>query len=372
MSNEVSTVSNPFASSQVAARSNNNAIADGEQQRAIAEVQAAVLMAKKFPRDQIAAMDRILQSCTRQTLAEQAIYQYARGGTNISGPSIRLAECLAQGWGNISFGLRELEQRNGESTMQAFAWDIETNSRREMTFQVPHVRHTRQGQKRLTDPRDIYEMVANQGARRLRACILSVIPGDVVEAAVNQCEATMHTKVAVTPELIKTLQEKFAEYGVSKAMLEERIQRRIDAITPALVVQLRKIFNSLKDGMSQPGDWFNAVGEPEKKKGEESLKEKLASKKEKESEPKPEPEEVNEPQNTEPEAVEVEKKEDNINLADMPHETQTQGRAKAKEFIKQIEAGAEKVDLLQQCGEGFIESLSKNGLGLLKSKIEKA
>ena len=32
---------------------------------------------------------------------------------------------MAQAWGNMQFGIRELDQRNGESTVQAFAWDVE-------------------------------------------------------------------------------------------------------------------------------------------------------------------------------------------------------------------------------------------------------
>ena len=38
-----------------------------------------------------------------------------------------------------------------------------------------------------------------------------------------------------------------------------RIQRRLDTITPAQFVNLRKIYNSLKDEMSKPEDWFPAA-----------------------------------------------------------------------------------------------------------------
>lgn len=246
--------SNPFA---VAARPlSANAAADTDQTRAIAETQAAMVIAKRFPRDQIAAMDRILQAFTRPTLAESAMYSYSRGGTDITGPSIRAAETLAQCWGNIQFGVRELEQRNGESTVEAFAWDIETNARQVKVFQVPHLRYTKKGSYKLEDPRDVYELVANQGARRLRACILGIIPGDVTEQAMRQCETTLRTKIEVTPDLIKSLLAKFAEHGVMQAQIEKRIQRHMDAITPALVVQLGKIYNSLKDGMSTPSEWF--------------------------------------------------------------------------------------------------------------------
>ncbi len=245
---------NPFAAQRRAAAA---AGAEADNQRAIAEVQSAMIIAQRFPRDPILAVDNILQAFTRPSLAESAMYQYARGGQDITGPSIRAAETIAQCWGNIQYGVRELEQRNGESTVEAFAWDVQTNTRATRTFQVAHVRHTRSGQTKLTDPRDIYELVANQGSRRLRACILQIIPGDVVEAAVKQAETTLQTKVAITPELVQSLIDKFAQIGVSREALEVRAQRRIDAITPALVVQLGKIYNSIKDGMSVAADWFD-------------------------------------------------------------------------------------------------------------------
>lgn len=227
-----------------------------ESQRAIAETQAAVVMAKRFPRDSVAAMDRILQAFTRPGLAEAAQYSYVRAGTEVTGPSIRSAEAIAQLWGNMQFGIRELEQRSAESTVQAFAWDLETNTRREVTFVVPHVRDTKQGPKVLKDSRGIYEMVANQGARRLRACILAVIPGDVIDAAMQQVSTTLATKAQATPERIVTLVEKFAALGVTKQMLEKRLQRRVEVITPALIISLGRIYNSIKDGMSGPQDWF--------------------------------------------------------------------------------------------------------------------
>lgn len=226
------------------------------------EVQSAMIIAKRFPRDQVQAMDRILQACTRHGLAEGALYSYNRGGSEVTGPSIRLAEAMAQAWGNLQFGIRELEQKNGESTVEAFAWDLETNTRQVKVFQVPHVRHTKSGSKVLTDPRDIYELVANQGARRLRACILGVIPGDVSEAAQQQCEVTLAAKADTSPEAIKKLISAFAQYDVTQEMISKRIGNRVEAIRPAQMIQLRKIYSSLRDGMSAVADWFDVQKEP--------------------------------------------------------------------------------------------------------------
>jgi hypothetical protein len=248
---------NPFA---VAQRQEfqppQRALANTDQQRAVAEVQAGMMLARMNPRDEVRSMDRILNACARPTLAESAVYTYSKGGINITGPSIRLAEAMAQAWGNLSFGIRELDQVAGESTVQAFCWDMETNVRREMTFQVSHIRYTKSGSRKIEDPREIYEHVANQGARRLRACILAVIPGDVTEVAVNQCEQTMSAQADTSPEAMKRMVDAFSAFGVTKEQIEKRIQRRIDAIQPAQVVSLRKIHNSLKDGMSTPTDWF--------------------------------------------------------------------------------------------------------------------
>ncbi|CDG19955.1 conserved protein of unknown function [Xenorhabdus poinarii G6] len=261
----MSNVINPFNSNAPQSQPAPGMVAV-EQQRAIQEVQAAMVIAKKFPRDPIMAMDKILQACTRPTLAEGALYSFSRGGAEVSGPSIRLAEAVAQNWGNIQFGIRELEQKNGESTVEAFAWDIETNTRQVKTFTVPHIRFTRNGKKKLEDPRDIYELVANQGSRRLRACILSIIPGDVIEAAVNQCDVTLKSNVDTSPEAIKNMVEVFkTEFGVNSEQIQKRIQCRVEAMRPAQMVQMRKIYASLRDGMSSVDDWFDKTEATQKK-----------------------------------------------------------------------------------------------------------
>lgn len=222
------------------------------------EVQAMILLAKKFPRDEDAAIARITTACKRKKLAEASMYQYARGGSDITGPSIRLAECLAQCWGNIEHGIKELSQANGESVVEAYCWDMETNYRSSKVFTVKHVRSTKSGTYALTDPRDVYEMVANQGARRVRSCILAVIPRDIQDLAVEQCTKTLlegHTEPLV--DRVRKMFAKYAEFGVTKEQIEARCQRKSEAFTEQNLLDLRKIYMSLKDGMSKPDEWFD-------------------------------------------------------------------------------------------------------------------
>ena len=230
-----------------------------ESSRVLAEVQASLAVAQARPRDEERRVDRIMTACQRVRLAEGAAYSYAKGGTNITGASIRLLECVAQHWGNINFGFRELSQVDGESTVEAFAWDLETNTKRSTTFVVPHKIHTRKGDKVLKDPREIYEYVANQAQRRVRACLENILPRDIIEDALDECEATLKAKADVSPAGIKKMVDAFLKsHGVTKQQIEKRIQRKVSAIEPAQIIALRRIFNSIKDGMSVPSDWFES------------------------------------------------------------------------------------------------------------------
>lgn len=257
------------------------------------EVQAAMIVAKRFPRDEDLAASRILKACKRPGLAEAACYEYSKGGTKITGPSIRLAEVMAQNWGNIDFGFVELERSRGVdgvgvSIVQAHAWDMETNTRRAATFNVRHWRDTRQGGYALDDEREIYEAIANQAARRVRACVLAVIPGDIQDAAVEQCEKTLAGQsTEPLTDRIRKMISAFDEVGVSKAQIELKLGHATSAITNSEMARLTKIFTSIRDGFGTVAEHFPS-GEPksEKKSMEEIDKQlKPAEKKEPAKEP---------------------------------------------------------------------------------------
>lgn len=248
------------------------------------EVQGQIIMAKKFPRDYVVSCNRIMQACQRKGLAEKAMYEYPRGGQKVIGPSVRLAEALAQSWGNMSFGVVELEQKAGESQVMAYAWDLETNTRQEKIFSVPHILSTKKGPKTLTDPRDIYEMVANQGARRLRSCILGIIPGDVVEDAMEQCNKTLIGK-ADEPiiDLVKDMAAIFKkEFSVPLEAIEKYIGCKSTAFSMNDLVRLKRVYTSLKDGMAKREEIFELPG-VEKNEAEDAFagKEKKDKKEEK-------------------------------------------------------------------------------------------
>ena len=237
-------------------------ISNVDSSRAIAEVQASLVIAKRFPRDENRAIERIKNSCGRTSLANVALYSYARGGTEITGASIRLLEAVKIAWGNIDSGWRELERNEDRAIVQAYAWDKETNVKEERTFEVPLIRYTRKGSYKLSDPRDIYELEANNAARRVRACLQAVIPSDVIEEAINACIATQQANVDMSPETIKALIAAFEKLGVTQSMIEKRLNRKLSAIQAGNVVQLRTVYKSIVDGIGKVSDFFEPEEAP--------------------------------------------------------------------------------------------------------------
>jgi len=239
-----------------------SATAEMVTSRQTQEVQGQIIMAKKFPRDEIAARNRILTACQRKRLAEQAEYEYKRGTSKVTGVSIRLAEALAQNWGNMDFGFVELEQRSGESQVMAYAWDLETNTRQTKIFSVPHVRETKEGNYPLTKPRDIYEQVANQAARRVRACILGIVPGDIVEEAVEQCRKTLEDgeEKPLIDRIKNCVLTAEREYQIPKESLEKYIGCKAEAFSMNDLIRLNRVFNSIKDGMAKREEIFELPG----------------------------------------------------------------------------------------------------------------
>ena len=234
-----------------------------EASRAIAEAQGKLVIAKRFPRDEISAYAKAIEACQRPSMAEKAFYSFPRGGQVVEGPTIRFAEELARCWGNIDYGIKELSQDDGKSEMQAYAWDLETNAQSVQNFTNLHQREVGKKMQVLTSLRDIYENNANMATRRLRARILAILPSWFVDDAIKACKATLKKMATGDAELplidqVKHLVLKFAKFGVTQEQIETRLKRKIDTMTADDFVEYTGIFNALKNNESKVADWFEA------------------------------------------------------------------------------------------------------------------
>jgi hypothetical protein len=220
-----------------------------EQSRAIEEVRAAMVVAQQCPRNEDAALAGMRRSCGRMELASRAFFAFPRGGETVSGETIHLARELARNWGNISHGVTELRRDDpgGTSEMQAFAWDLQTNVRSAHVFIVPHRRDTKKGVRTLTDLRDIYENNANNGARRLREAIFSVMPIWYTAEAVELCRATLSGISGAELETrIERAVRAYDRLGVTIDQLEAKVGRRRPQWTGQEFATLDVLFSSLR------------------------------------------------------------------------------------------------------------------------------
>lgn len=222
-----------------------------EQSRAVAEVQAAIVVAQQCPRNVQLAIVELEQSCRQMGLAEKAFYRFPRAGGAVTGPSVHLARELARCWGNVQYGLTEMRRDDeyAQSEMQAFAWDVQTNTRNASTFIVPHMRDKKGGPEKLTDMRDIYENNANNGARRVREAIFAILPPWFVEKAKELCSQTLRDGGGVPlPQRIADAIRVFAGLGVTTDQLETKLGRASGKWTEHDVAQLGITYKSIQRG----------------------------------------------------------------------------------------------------------------------------
>lgn len=233
-----------------------------EASRAIAEAQGKLVIAKRFPRDEVAAYAKAMEACQRPKMAEKAFYAFPRGGQTVKGPTIRFAEELARCWGNIDYGIKELSQDDGKSEMQAYAWDLETNAQSVQNFTNPHQREQGKKMVTLTSQRDIYENNANMATRRLRARILAILPSWFVEDCIAECERTLAGQND-TPlvDRVKKMVVQFARFGVTQEQIEHRLKRKIDTMNADDFTEYIGIYNAIKQNESKVSDWFEAEKE---------------------------------------------------------------------------------------------------------------
>jgi hypothetical protein len=138
---------------------------------------------------------------------------------------------------------------HGQSEMLAFAWDLQSNTRVQTIFIVPHMRDKKGGPVKLVDMRDLYENNANQGARRVRECIFAVVPVWFRNEAEDICRRTL-AEGGGKPlaQRVADALARFADLDVLESDLVRRVGRPVEEWTASTVGALVTTYQSLKRG----------------------------------------------------------------------------------------------------------------------------
>lgn len=250
----------PFSRMMATQGMNTGAIAI-EQERAIAEAQGQLILAKRFPRSITGSMSEFLDTCKSPEFAATAFYTVPNRG---SGPSIRFAEEAARCYGNFQYGHRELSRTEGKSEVEVYAWDMQNNNYSKRQITVMHFVDTKYGPKPCRDQADIDNLIANKASKQMRGRILALLPKHLVAAGQEACKRTLLAvkegqpiEKSLAERLQMMLQAFTKRFGVSQAHLEKYLKHPLDHTTLDELADLQGIFAALKDGNAQVGEYFS-------------------------------------------------------------------------------------------------------------------
>ncbi len=227
-----------------------------------AEIDSMITTAKTYPRDVRRSIDNAVMLATLDEATAQSCFyclpRKEKDGTKkeIKGGSIRLAEIMANSWGNLHAATRIVENDGKHITAQSVAWDLESNVKITVDNKVSIV--FGKGANQYTANADMQTVLANAAAAKaLRNAIFKVVPKALVDRVLEKAmqfaigdQKSMNSKV---DEVI----QKLGKMGIDKArILEYYGYESISQITAEDFKSLIGVGTALKEGYIKVDDVF--------------------------------------------------------------------------------------------------------------------
>lgn len=243
---------------------------DMEQSLAIglsrAEIDQQIATARRFPRSIKHAINNILSLATLdEDTAEECIYSLPRGGKAIEGASIRLAEIIAQSWGNCRIATRVVHVDRIEKYIEAEGvyHDLETNM-----ATLARVRRRIVDSKGRLYNDDMIQQTGNAAASIARRnAILAGVPKGVwwkgYDAARQVVMGDIQTLANRRAEALKA----FQRFGVVPEQVFGALNvNGEEDVTLDHIVTMRGMFSALKNGEATVEEMFPAPASSQKAK----------------------------------------------------------------------------------------------------------
>lgn len=183
------------------------------------EVEAQLDAAHKYPRKIKQFLDEAITLATyNEDIAASCIYSVPRGGKNITGPSVRLAEICISAYRNLHVGARVIGAEDKEVVSQGVCWDLEKN-----------IRITIEKRRKITDKsgkrfnEDMINVTGNAAASiALRDSAFRVIPRTYVNVVYEAARSVAVGNASTLSARRATVVEKLVKMG---AMLDRILAR---------------------------------------------------------------------------------------------------------------------------------------------------
>ena len=160
---------------------------------------------------------------------------------------------------------------------KAYCRDYELNVTSSITWMIPLVTDKWEGPKgnrvkvkeALEDERDKYERMANEGSRRVRSRIFSLLPAWYIDAAIDLCNETLakgkpgpNGEVVPEPQRMALAVDRFdATFGIRKAQLERHVGASFPNWRTHDLARLTVLYETLVRGELRVDDVFPQPGE---------------------------------------------------------------------------------------------------------------
>lgn len=220
-----------------------------------AEIDIAIATARKYPQhspDKLSQVkrDMISYATLDQETAESCFYSLPRGGKNIQGPSVRLAEIALACYGNIRAVTRILSSvPDGDHPhviVQAVAIDLERN------IQIgieKRRRITCKRSKNAVDEDDINLATNACSAVAFRDAVFKVIPGALIKPVFEQAKKVAIGDAKTLVDRRSRCLDTFGKMGVSKERVLAKLgHKSLEEVNLDDIETMIGLHSAIKDG----------------------------------------------------------------------------------------------------------------------------
>jgi hypothetical protein len=260
-SNGQSLVRQDFGGQEIQHQMETAATAVAAQARAA--IESRYVIAMRQPRDLEVVRVHLLKECENPKFAEVARY-HKPIGKGIEGPSIRFVEAALQCLGNVDTQAVTIYDDQDKRIIEIQVSDFERNvtHRKQITVTKTVERRSPKGYDvvgkrsnkfgdtvyvvRATDD-DLLNKEAALVSKALRTCGLRLIPGWLVDEAMDEVLATQSRTDAQDPKAaLRRMIDSFAGMGIEPGDLSELLGHDLGKVTPAEMTKLRGIYATIQ------------------------------------------------------------------------------------------------------------------------------
>lgn len=216
------------------------------------EVDISISTARKYPRQPAVVKQTLMGLATLdEETAAGCFYSLPRGGKNIQGPSVRLAELALSAYGNVSVGCRIISVvSHGESphvVIQGVAHDMQSNTRVSLEKRRRIIGKRSKGG--VPDDDDIQLAVNACTAIVWRDCVLKIVPLVFIKPAFEAAKKVAIGDARTLTDRRNKSIETFAKMGIPAARVLAKLEKKtVDEIGLEDIETMIGLYNAIKDG----------------------------------------------------------------------------------------------------------------------------